>query len=139
MPFCGLHKVGGLAAQESSYVPPSSAPAVMQRDEEAYGDGTPGLSFSQRTISSTQGSFASVVSPTVAQGNKKRTYEEEMEEEMDAFFDEAEIIDPVPAGRTFAKPKASMRRAVSDGVMLESGGSDFEDAAFLAPMDVDEH
>jgi hypothetical protein len=75
----------------------------------------------------------------VAQARRKRTFEEEMEDDMDAFFNEEEDdLGSVPAGRTIAKPRSSVRRAVSDGIMLDGGGGDFEDAAFLAPMDVDD-
>ncbi|KAK5166629.1 uncharacterized protein LTR77_008173 [Saxophila tyrrhenica] len=110
-PFCGLHKTGGWAAQE---LPTSSAPAAMQTDDE----GLPGLMGSQTAPS------------------RKRGYEEEAEEEMDAFFDEVEVAEAMeqqalPAGR----PMANLKGTASGGAVRIVGGDDFEEAGFLAPLD----
>ncbi|EMC92202.1 hypothetical protein BAUCODRAFT_38223 [Baudoinia panamericana UAMH 10762] len=133
-PFCGLHKTGGWASQPEAYVPPSSAPPVLQRDEEHL----PALTTSQLTLpSSTQSSFGSTSAPET-NGTKKRTFEDEMEDDLDELFDEMDAAGPSSSIRRLAKPKATLRRAATDGVLLDVGHEDFEEAAFLAPMDVDE-
>ena len=140
MPLCGLHKTGGWAAQE---VPSSSAPAVM-RGSGRYGESemeVPGLSMSQDTLGSTQGSFAS--SKAGVGASRKRTYEEETEDEIDAFFDEIETeeVDERQMGqveRPIARMKRASGKARVGGPVRVVGEDDFEEAAFLAPMDVDE-
>lgn len=63
-PFCGLHKIGGIGSQ-----PTSSAP---------------GLSYTQSTI-------ASSMSPQTPQTNtRKRSYADDMEAELDDYFDDQE-------------------------------------------------
>lgn len=99
-------------------------------------DGVPGLSMSQSTIASTQDSFMSTSSSTVAGANKKRCYEEEIEGDMDAYFDEVEADDERVTARVIAKPRLGLRKGFTDAV-LAAEGEDFEDANFLAPMDVD--
>lgn len=133
-PFCGLHKTGGWAAQE---VPSSSAPAVMHRGNDV---GVPELDFSQDTLASTQRSFASSGSPDVS--SRKRTYEEDAEEEIDAFFhevdaEEAEARRMARDDRAIAKMKGPSGKAPVGGPLKVVGEDDFEDAAFLAPMEVD--
>jgi hypothetical protein len=134
IPFCGLHKTGGWAAQE---VPPSSAPAVMMRNESEMD--VPGLSFSQSTFVSTQENFTSTGS-----GSRKRSYEEEAEEEMDAFFDEVEAEegfeeltsrDERPIARM--KGRSAKAKVEVGGPVRVFGENDFEEADFLAPMEVD--
>ncbi|KAK1018980.1 hypothetical protein LTR54_000793 [Friedmanniomyces endolithicus] len=137
MPFCGLHKTGGLAYQPQAYMPSSSAPAAAGVGQ-AYGKGdTPGLTSSQHTISSTQSSFASLASPGGVP-SKKRTFEEEMEDDLDVYFDEVDAVDSAMAVRVIAKPKASLRRVATDEHMQSTDGQDFDDAVFLAPMELDE-
>ncbi|KAI7666827.1 hypothetical protein D0864_15370 [Hortaea werneckii] len=135
MPFCGLHKVGGLEV--------SSSVGGAEEDEED----APGLTWSQETVGSSQGSL---VGAGAGIGNgygglqmesKKRTFDEEMEEEMDAYFEggageAAEMERFGVAGRKIAKPRGAVARKGGNG----SGGveGDFEEASFLAPMDVDE-
>ncbi|TKA26669.1 hypothetical protein B0A50_04777 [Salinomyces thailandicus] len=133
MPFCGLHKTGGLA---------SSAPP--ERVDE-WEEGMPGLGWSQDTYTSTQESTSAgtpgigteiVVGMAGGRGvggaGTKRGFEEEMEEEMDAFFEEVGEEEAVAvAHRKFARPRGGRKNG-------EGEGGDFEDAAFLAPMDVDE-
>ena len=143
MPFCGLHKTGGWAAQE---VVSSSAPAVMQpnRTLEEEDMGVPGLIMSQSTLPSTQGSFVS--SDSAQPGSRKRTYEEETEEEIDAYFDgigadEAAEQQMMREGRRIAKMKGRSDwpgKGRPAGAVRVVGVDDFEEAAFLAPMDVDE-
>ncbi|KAK5128809.1 hypothetical protein LTR85_000142 [Meristemomyces frigidus] len=136
-PFCGLHKTGGLAVQELGWVPSSSAPSATQRDSEGNVEATPTLSMSQNTLASTQGSFMST-SSVGGRASKKRTYEEEIEDDMDAFFDEADVADTAPTRRVIARPKASLKRAATEpGIVIMDAG-DFDDAPFLAPMDLDE-
>ena len=134
-PFCGLHKTGGWAAQE---LPPSSAPAAMQTAEEDEDD-LPGLTMSQSTVPSSQGSFASPA-PAISGASRKRTYEDEIEEEMDAFFDDPEIVESVTpnmprTARPMAKAKAPLRKVATVGVPGVVGVDDFDDAAFLVPRD----
>ncbi|KAK1065746.1 hypothetical protein LTR33_011756 [Friedmanniomyces endolithicus] len=137
MPFCGLHKTGGLAYQPQAYMPLSSAPAAAGV-RQAYGTAfTPGLTSSQQTIASTQSSFASLVSPGGVP-SKKRTFEEEMEDDLDVYFDEIDAVDSAMAVRVIAKPKASLRRAATDEHMQAPDGQDFDDAVFLAPIELDE-
>lgn len=136
MPFCGLHKTGGWGAQE---VPSSSAPAVMgglARDEEDM----PGLSMSQGTLSSTQASFgANDVAYTV--NSRKRTYDEEVEDDLDAYFDDIDAEQTNnPTARPFARMKQQGKKEGQAAAVRLPGGNDFEDAVFLAPadgMDVD--
>jgi hypothetical protein len=101
----------------------------------------PGLSMSQDTLLSTQGSFAS--SRTGEAASRKRTYEEETEDEIDAFFDEIETEEVeerqmVQGDRPIARMKRSSNKASMGGPVRIVGENDFEEAAFLAPMDVDE-
>ncbi|KAI7285272.1 hypothetical protein KC345_g1865 [Hortaea werneckii] len=138
MPFCGLHKVGGLGV--------SSSFRDAQEDEEEYED-VPGLTWSQETVGSSQGSSqGSGFALRDGYGgmqteSKKRTFDEEMEEEMDAYFGDGageavEMGQFGVAGRKIAKPRGAVGKKGGNG----SGGveGDFEEASFLAPMDVDE-
>ncbi|KAI7410707.1 hypothetical protein KC332_g6257 [Hortaea werneckii] len=139
MPFCGLHKVGGLGV--------SSSFGGAQEDEEEDEEDVPGLTWSQETVESSQGSL---MGAGFAMGggysgsqieSKKRTYDEEMEEEMDAYFEDgageaADMGQFGVAGRKIAKPRGAVRRKGGNG--SEGVEGDFEEASFLAPMDVDE-
>lgn len=137
MPFCGLHKTGGLDRQAP---PPSSAPAAMQIEEETddQEDQVPRLSMSQQTLPSTGGSFASFLSPSRQGSTKKRSYDEEIEDDMDALFDELDAAEMHDAGpRRIAKPKRNLRRAVTVGGEVGMlNPDDFDEAEFLAPMDL---
>ena len=95
----------------------------------------PDLSMSQTTIPSTQGSFMSLSSDTSA--NKKRTYEDDIEDDMDDLF---ENVETEVTERRIAKLKSSHRRMAEGGAAVRAvaAGFDFEDAGFLAPMDVDD-
>lgn len=136
MPFCGLHKTGGWAPQE---VPSSSAPAVMGMEEDE--DEMPAMTNSQSTLSSTQGSFG-INQSAYGFNSRKRTYEEEVEDDLDSFFDDfgAEPTKGLvhrPLSKLKTQPKARGR----DAPAALPGGNDFEDAGFLTPldgMDVDE-
>lgn len=76
---------------------------------------------------------------TSAIESRKRTFEDEIEDDMDALFDEMESSDAaVVHGRTIAKPKASLRRAATNGLAIRANEGDFDDAPFLAPMDLDD-
>lgn len=126
MPFCGLHKTGGWGAQE---VPSSYAPATMGGTDDL-----PGLNVSQSTLSSTSGSFA-INETARAANNRKRTYEEEVEEDLDAYFDD---IDAEPAGAPTQRPIAKMKQQSRNGGQdagVRRSVNDFEDAVFLAPQD----
>lgn len=138
-PFCGLHKVGGFSAQESFAAPPSSAPPAFPTGDEAPGSSMPGLSMSQTTLPSTQSSATSPAPKTT----KKRSYDEEIEDDLDAYFDEVEAEEqrtPV-AARRIAKLKNSPRKQIvapADEFAFTGGvEGDFEEAAFLVPMETD--
>jgi hypothetical protein len=77
-PFCGLHKIGGFSSQ-----PTSSAS---------------GLSYSQSTVAS------SISTPQTPQTNtRKRNYAEDMDAELDTFFDDQH--DSMLDDTTSPKPK----------------------------------
>jgi len=136
-PFCGLHKIGGFLAPQASYEPPpSSAPAAFGTVDQGF-YAMPGLSLSQGTIASTQGSLSSFAADHVS-GTKKRTYEEEGEEDMDTFFDEIDTEEQQSsvAARRIAQPRGMLKQAATAG-RVAIADDDFEDAAFLAPMHVD--
>lgn len=133
-PFCGLHKIGGWAAQD---VPPSSAPPIarFQQDED---EGIPGLTTSQNTILSSQSSFASAID------SKKRTledgYEDDAEHAMDDFFDEeTEGLTSIPMKPTQSRPMARMKASARKETPIHHvrvfGEDDFEEASFLVPME----
>lgn len=132
-PFCGLHKVGGWAPQFSP--PPSSAPAAFQSRDEVM----PALSMSQSTIPSTQSSFLSQQQTPIK--TNKRSYEDEIEDELDAYFSgvEDEDHETLIAKRVIAQPKNRMQKAPAGSrqVAIVGEDGDFEEAAFLAPMEVD--
>nr|POE85176.1 hypothetical protein CFP56_67334 [Quercus suber] len=129
-PFCGLHKVGGWAEQ-----PSSSAPARFHIDAE---DLMPELSRSQSTLYSTQGSFmAAEFAGVELEGSKKRGYEEDVEEDMDAIFDELEHDEDVEIQtRVIAQPRSLLKRSTAAGIPGQHlGQGDFEEASFLNPAE----
>lgn len=136
-PFCGLHKIGGLSTQDSFTAPPSSAPPAFQTGNECNSS-MPNLSMSQSTLSSTQDSMLSNVAPKLS---NKRSYDEDIEDDLDAYFDEVEAEEQIaPEGRRIARLKNSPHKQVigNVGVYTSSGGAaeDFEEAPFLAPMEM---
>ncbi|KAI5367572.1 putative ribonucleotide reductase inhibitor [Septoria linicola] len=133
MPFCGLHKVGGLGQQ----APISSAPAAMRSRSPYEEDDMPMLSMSQRTITSSQNSFDQW--PTQTLSTRKRGYEDEADDDMDAFFEEedfAAALDEVErdATRPVAPMKCSARKLLNGAVRIIDP-DDFEEANFLVPME----
>ena len=131
-PFCGLHKTGGWGAQE----PSSSAPADLGDEDEM-----PDLTMSQYTLPSTQGSFGAN-EKAFRSNRRKRTYEEEVEDDLDAFFDDlGDGAGELRVERPIARMKVQGRKG-GDAVVqaAPARGFDFEDAVFLVPqegMDVD--
>lgn len=77
--------------------------------------------------------------------SNKRSYNEEIEDDLDAYFDEVEAEEQeqmVPVeGRRIARLKISPRKHTVGflGAYTPVGGvdGDFEEAAFLAPMETD--
>lgn len=128
MPFCGLHKTGGWSAQQA---PASSAPAGLS-GTSAGGDDMPGMTMSQDTLPSTHLSFG-INDQAYATNNRKRTYEEEVEEDLDAYFN---VLDsePVHIQRPVARMKQPARKLEQDAARRQHG-DDFDDAVFLAPLD----
>jgi hypothetical protein len=138
VPFCGLHKIGGFSSQDSFAAPPSSALPVFPTGNEGH-NSVPGLSMSQSTIPSTQSSVVSSMDP---QTSNKRSYAEEIEDDLDAYFDEVDAQEPMTPveGRRIAKLKNSSRNQTIAGTGFYTAvGSDgnFEEATFLAPMETD--
>ena len=137
-PFCGLHKIGGLSSQGSFDAPPSSAPPAFPTGRD-LNSSMPGFSMSQNTVPSTQGSLTSNAAHELS---NKRSYEEDMEEDLDAYFDEVEAEEqmaPVEA-RRIAKLKNSSQKQANGGIdVYGSVGvavvGDFGEAPFLTPME----
>lgn len=132
IPFCGLHKIGGWGAQE---IPFSSAFAGMcgKVDEDVDEDDMPGLSMSQCTLPSTQSSFEANNLAFRSNG-RKRTYEDEVEDDLDTFFNGRDDEPPTQlAHRPIAKLKQLTKQCGHDVVVWVAGDHDFEDAMFLAP------
>ncbi|KAK3704977.1 hypothetical protein LTR37_013494 [Vermiconidia calcicola] len=133
-PFCGLHKTGGWAAQG---VPASSAPAVLARNDEDEDD-VPSVTMSQNTLSSTQSSFVLTASAQ-PRASKKRTYEDEIEGDMDAYFGQVEAVEmdeQLPQSiRPIARMKGTEKTTTNGTEVRIAGEDDFEEAAFLAPLD----
>lgn len=142
-PFCGLHKTGGWAAQSPADFPPSSAPPALQHqraDMDAFDSGLdylPNLSMTQSTVPSSQGSFASGLSATAGPG-KKRTYEEEVEDDLDSYFDEVDAMAQGGEGRRIAPLRGGQKPYLQGVGNTAVNVSDFDEAPFLAPMDLDE-
>ncbi|KAM3423382.1 hypothetical protein BST61_g816 [Cercospora zeina] len=130
LPFCGLHKTGGLSTQ-----PTSSAPPALDRSA----DYIPNLARSQSTIASSQDSFDGTSSQDA--NTKKRSYEDEAECDMDAFFDDGDFgEDAALGGAANTRPMARMKSSPSKplfGAMQVVEEDDFEEATFLMPMEVE--
>jgi hypothetical protein len=138
-PFCGLHKIGGFTSQDSFAAPPSSAPPAFPIGSQGH-NSVPGLSMSQSTIPSTQSSIVSSIAP---RPSNKRSYDEEIEDDLDAYFDEIEAEEPMTPveGRQIARLKNSPRKQTTSGISSYTSAmgfnGDFEEANFLAPMETD--
>ena len=131
VPFCGLHKTGDWAMQSQ---PPSTAPAAMPPGMNREST-LPSMTSSLNTLLSSQDSLATPNSARTA-GSLKRTYDEEVEEDLDAVFFklDAEPKDTDRATRPMAKLKKSPLEPATaptstSPVVLTRG--DFEDADFL--------
>lgn len=119
-------------------MPSSSAPAVIQDDDSD--DELPDLTRSQSTL---QSGDALSTSP-LADLSKKRTYEEDMEDDLDAWFHDDTAMDTDALARG-ERPKARLRQQASRKPRASGGvrvldADDFDEAAFLVPdgMEVDE-
>ena len=102
----------------------------------------PALTYSQNSaVSSAESVGGSTV--TAGLGTKKRGYDEEIEDELDAFFDEQEEVEHVLPAARVVRPLARLRGKwkVGGSTEMRVGGvdGDFDDGdvEFLAPMDVD--
>lgn len=81
---------------------------------------------------------------TAPELSNKRSYEEDIEQDLDAYFDEVEAeeqMTPVE-GRRIARLKNSPQKQANGGVDVYISSEvavagDFEDAPFLAPMETD--
>jgi len=147
-PMCGLDKIGGYASQ------PLSLPTS-----------TPELDNTQSTIASVTSQALSSVQPSTPSTTRKRSYSDEIEDELDSIFaDEAEAdralelthlpLPPKPkypfshsgmphlSGKTGfvrpgSRPKARMKMRTITGVAPDLKDFEDEDVAFLVPMDCD--
>ena len=91
-PFCGLHKVGGLSAQ-GNLAPPSSAPPAFPGGHDGA-TSMHGLCMSQSSSASTP--------PSAPQTANKRAYDDDAEDDVDAYFDEVDAEEqtmPIEARR----------------------------------------
>ena len=71
---------------------------------------------------------------------RKRTYEDEVEDDMDALFEDMHYQDEGLAhssvlSRPIATPKTSRKPALSSQAAMKTSG-DFDEASFLTPMEV---
>lgn len=144
-PMCGLHKIGGYSSQ------PTSSLSSM-----------PSLTYSQPTISA----HSSI--PSTPNNTLKRSYDEEIEDDLDAIFSaeeqEKDVTEVAPISpktrypfshssmpglnrtvgfvRPGSRPKARMRSKMSPEKMVALGSvdKDFDDndVNFLQPMDCEE-
>jgi hypothetical protein len=96
--------------------------------------------MSQSTIPSAQSSIVSSIAP---RPSNKRSYDEEIEDDLDAYFDEIEAVEPTTPveGRQIARLKNSPRKQTTSGISSYNSAmgfdGDFEEATFLAPMETD--
>lgn len=74
--------------------------------------------------------------------SNKRSYDEDIEEDLDAYFDEVEAEEQMAPvhGRQIARLKNSPRKQANVGVDASTSSGvevagDFEEAPFLAPME----
>ncbi|KAK8204357.1 hypothetical protein M8818_005086 [Zalaria obscura] len=128
-PFCGLHKIGGLATA------PASSPYASSQDS------VPGLSWSQASVAS-MASVATIPTSWPAPDNqKKRSYDDEIEEELDAYFEREDAVLGAPTSRPIAQPRGRAKGLVSmngaEPVSTVPGDFDDGDVGFLQPMDTD--
>jgi hypothetical protein len=98
----------------------------------------PGLSMSQSSLASTV-----PLSFSTSQTVNKRSYDDDAEDDVDAYFDEVEAEEQtVPAEtRRIAKLKNSPRKQMAGRLAVCNSAvgveGDFEEANFLAPMETD--
>lgn len=91
-PFCGLHKIGGFASQPDTYFSiPSSAPS---------------LTTSQSTLQSSPAPVLTPLHSTNPSNLRKRSYDEEIEDQLDAIFDEEDRAERELAAAA-ASPKST--------------------------------
>jgi hypothetical protein len=135
-PFYGLHKIGGYSAQ-GSLAPPSSAPPAFHTGYEGTAS-TPGLSMSQSSSASTPS-----LSSSALQTANKRAYNNDAEDDVDAYFDEVEAEEenaPVVMRRIARLRNLSRKQVAGRMAVFDSAAGvkdDFEEAAFLAPLETD--
>jgi hypothetical protein len=79
----------------------------------------------------------------VPQISNRRSYEEEIEDDLEAYFDEVDAQETMTTveGRRIAKLRNSPRKQTIAGTGFYTpavgSDSDFEEATFLAPMEMD--
>lgn len=104
----------------------------------------PDMTMSQYTLASTQASFDSSMS-AFSFSTRKRVYEEEIEDDLDAYFDGLDNDGDSDENRIvylrpIARLKGSARPAETSVPAPFPGNNDFDDVHFLAPperMDLD--
>ncbi|KAI1130024.1 ribonucleotide reductase inhibitor-domain-containing protein [Nemania abortiva] len=161
LPFCGIHKIGGLDTQRENHRPIPSMPSIHAGAsitpvyQPSYGvsrsdidDDMPGLTSSQETVES---NASSITSPSgLSRGRTKKRFFEDEEEEIpgqlniwrhnyDTTFSPRSLT-PNNNGRAMAMPsKGRLRAKLSGAAMVLSGtgqenmavDTDFEEAEFL--------
>lgn len=109
VPFCGVHRIGGYAVQ------PAKDDDIEDEDE----DEMPGLTSSQETVESVD-----------FENSRKRSYEEEEEEQEGLEILGARVVAGNGGNRIIAIPKGR-RKGVAGGGQENVTVNDFEEAAFL--------
>ena len=104
----------------------------------------PVLDYSQSTHSSQDTASGTSAGTSTGAGGvlgqRKRSYEEEIEDELDAFFDDEDVDASASRTTLMERPKARMKTRGNGAVGLVRRDSDFDDTdcGFLEPMDMDQ-
>ncbi|KAJ8128461.1 hypothetical protein O1611_g5171 [Lasiodiplodia mahajangana] len=149
LPFCGIHKVGGLDTQPDDRRPTASMPNIYAGAsvyQPSLDDDMPGLTSSQESIESNASNAS--LSPGVSRTRtKKRFFVEDEEDEIAGQlnlwrynYDTNLGLAPNNNGRAMAVPsKGRLRAKLSGATMVMAGAgqenmavdTDFEEAEFL--------
>lgn len=141
LPFCGIHKIGGMDTQKSAaddyaFSLPSADNLLDSMDEEV-----PGLTLSQESVESND----SIESDTFGSRTRKRFFADEENADFPDFDASSRSLAPVDPsnGRRMAVPRKGRLAQKPNG--FRTGGQenvmvldDFEEASFLDPgLEVD--
>jgi hypothetical protein len=129
-PFCGIHRVGGMAVQETMMDSVNGLDTV-----DAYGENSGFFASSQESNFSVTGEDA-FHSNQLGQRLKSSVHKRQLDDESDDEDVPTFSLDPeiqIP-GRHFAKPR-SRRRESGPATFTTYVDMDFDDAPFLKPGD----